>query len=251
MMRITLTLLWLGLLIGAVAAPGALADEPEPGQIFFDPAVMVSAFVTDKGEIRRETPTAGAKDTLDVHTGDFNWIAQPSLAVGYDWGGWQAALRAALNAHFADFNLPDDHRAAGTLTSLEIGPDLYATVGQWRVATLELGGGLAARFLAGGDLDYRDAAGEGATLGFTGASSVPGFAMHLGATGALTRGPTMRLGWMFRLTYGSYDLEHDGPTTLEVDGERLIVDRDRFSLNVYSALIGLRLRFLPWAGKVL
>lgn len=233
----------------AEADPPAFPMQPEPVDegLFIDPAFLISTLVTDKGEIRHKTDPPSGTSSLDVHTGGFNWIFYPSIAVGWDWDGWQGSIRAAYNAQLIDLNLPHDLSAEGSLTSLEVGPELYVEVLEWQLTSLELGAGAGLRLAADADLDFIDqGAGRRVTRELHGASAIPGFTMHVGGGGELMRYSYVRLGWMLRFYYGQYDLINNERVDVATGFDQT---EERLDLNVYSALIGLRLRIYPTPAK--
>ncbi|MDP8222725.1 MAG: hypothetical protein P9L99_05140 [Candidatus Lernaella stagnicola] len=256
MKRTLFLFVWVGLLTWLAVPFAAAADEesiptqPENSTdgLFLGPAFMMSTFVTDKGQIRRLSDPAGGQETLNVHTGDWNWIVYPSFSLGYDWGGWQGSMRAAYNVHLANFDLPYGHIADGVFTSLEVGPELYADIMDFGFTTLEAGLGVGARFLARGKLDYRAPSGRACmSRDFLGDSTIPGFSMHLGLGGELMASPNARLGWWMRVYYAQYTLESDQRKFDACADPMRDVVNDKLDLDVYSALFGVRLRIYPFA----
>ena len=259
MMRAFVFACCLAVLLGG-AVPGFAAEEAsdsipaapdkQTDGLFIDPSFLLSTFVTDKGTIRRRTDQGPGRTDLNLHTGDWNWIFYPNLALGWDWGGWQFSMRAAYNMHLAKFDLPYGQTAKGEFTSLEIGPELYADVLDFGFSTLEIGGGVGARLLAAGNLDYyAEDGGAYMSRDFEGDSTISGLTFHVGGGGELMSYSHVRLGWMMRFYYGTYTMDSDERTVdLSADVDTIVTD-EQLEMGVYSAFFGLRLRIFPLTSR--
>ena len=237
----------------AAAAEGEAADG-----LFFEPSFLVSTFTTDKGELEREASFLDESYTWDVHTGDFNWIIAPGFAVGYGWGRWTASFRAVYPLHRLYLNLPYDRTANGLLHSLELGPEIGFRVFTFSWTTVDAQLGFAYRPIAMAKLDYgfEDRSDAEDTRTLNGLPGQAGFAFTFGAGGDLMRDHQVLLGWVWRFYWGRYELEREVDNiAVQVDyegqpGEAIdVFDEEHLQLNVYSAMLGVRLRIYPMAPR--
>ena len=235
----------LSLLILCLSAMTVHAQQaPEPTGFYLEPAFVLSTFTTVKGVDERFLE-GGESDELNIHTGDLNWIFMPNLAAGWGFGDWRLAVRGAYVSQLIKLDLPYVDIAEGVMHSVEVRPAVSYQAMTFKWTTVEAQFGLSARVMAAASLeyDYVNEPGPTQTNDFIGAD-VPGFAVHVGAGGDLMRGEHVLLGWMARFYWGRYELESDdrvvfghNPITVDCDEE--------MDLNVYSLLIGARLRIYP------
>lgn len=238
------------LLVFLSPALAAAQDSSAPVGLYFEPSFFISTFVTDKGELTREAEAIDERETLNVHTGGLNWVLSPSLAVGWAWGNWLAAMRVSYPVHLVSLNLPYGETASGTFQSLEAGPEFAYRLFDFSWTTVEAQVGAALRFVNQGYLEYDYSSGGAANdrRDFGAESAMSGFAVHLGAGGDLMEGERVLLGWMFRFYWGRYELQ-SYDDVLGAGSGLTVYDEEHLSMNVYSAFLGLRLRIgIPLGG---
>ncbi len=233
----------LAVLLCLPVAAGA-QEPPQQGWVI-EPSFWLSTFVTDKGSLTRELADNQGSRELDVHTGSFNWVVNPSLFSGYAWGDWVGGLRLSYPVQFAHLDLPLGEIADGVIQSLELGPEFSYRLFSWRYSTMEIQFGAAARFLSVTDLEYQQG-GETAEFGsrdLRWSTALSGWSVQAGFGGDLMRGEHVLLGWLFRFYWGRHEMTGDEDTTY--GDPPVSVDHEDLSLDVYSAFVGVRLRIFP------
>lgn len=204
--------------------------------LFFEPALMVSGFVTDKGTQWRSLKNVdGFEDPRDLHTGALNWITHPSLAAGYDWGNWQLLFRAAYPFQTLSFDLQADETADGWMASAELATEAYFrfTHSYWSTAAINVGTGV--RLFPVGSISHSHDLGEGDIKGY---STLSGYTVNAGMSSDFLIRKKSSFGWFVRFYYVRENLV----ANLE---DNLFFDEERFELDIYSVLVGLRVRIFP------
>ena len=228
----------------------AMADETPAASdwrgFFIEPAFSFSAFVTDKGELQRVSNSSDFDRALNAHTGDYNWLLHPSLAAGYDFHRFIPAFRFAYSFQGLHLNLPYDENVDGQIGAIEVGPELYVMVVDGKTAGLEVGGGASIRLLETAILD----SGEGTDRRELEGTDTPSFAAHLGIGGDFARTDSVSFGWTLRFYYGHYTLSGNDDALLLCGDTSCVIDKEELTLNVYSALVGLRMRFFTSASSL-